>query len=131
MRLIEPDPERAYMLPYAPAVEVPPGRGFVFLSGASSVPGAPWPLGAREQAEFLVAERSAALAACGLGWADVVHVYEFIVDMRDAPALHIAMDEVLGPLGWKPANTMLGVDGLAVPQARFDLDLIAVRPERP
>lgn len=128
MELIELDASKAYMLPYAPAIKVHAGSEYVFISGAIQ-PGddAMLPDGIVEQVRFVMRRHTEALQANGLTWDDVVHVYEFLTDMRDTVDVHITMAEFTGDSGWKPANTLIGVNALSRPGARFELDVIAVR----
>ncbi len=128
MELIELDESKADWLPYAPAIKVHAGSEYVFLPGAiqpddeTELPGE-----IREQVRFVMSRHTEALAAHGLTWDDVVHVYEFLTDMRDTVDVHITMAEFTGESGWKPANTLIGVNALSRPGARFELDVIAVR----
>lgn len=128
MELIELDENKAYMLPYAPAIKVPPGSEWVFLSGAIQPDHADeLPDDVSEQTRRVMQRHTDVLAAHGLGWDDVVHVYEFLTDMRDTGPVHTMMAEFTGDSGWKPANTLIGVNALSRPGARFELDVVAVR----
>ncbi|HET6300927.1 RidA family protein [Microbacterium sp.] len=128
MELIELDESKADWLPYAPAIKVHPGSEYVFLSGAIQPDDeTELPDEIREQVRFVMGRHTEALAAHGLTWDDVVHVYEFLTDMRDTVDVHITMAEFTGDSGWKPANTLIGVNALGRPGARFELDVIAVR----
>lgn len=127
IELIELDESKAYQLPYAPAIKVPADAEYVFLSGAVGAVEEEYPDDVVEQTRTIMRRHTAALAANGLGWDDVVHVYEFLTDMRDTVEVHITMAEFTGDSGWKPANTLIGVNALNRPGARFELDVIAVR----
>lgn len=128
MELIELDESKAYMLPYAPAIKVHPGSEYLFISGAIQPDDDDaLPDGIVDQVRFVMSRHSAALEANGLTWDDVVHVYEFLTDMRDTVDVHITMAEFTGASGWKPTNTLIGVNALGRPGARFELDVIAVR----
>ena len=131
LELIELDEAKAYMLPYAPAIKVPPGSRFYFLSGATEpVPGSPaleYPDDVREQTLRVLRRHTEVLEANGLTWENVIHVYEFLTDMRDANTVHATMGEFYGASTWKPANTLIGVNALSTPGARFELDVIAAQ----
>ena len=127
LELIELDESKAYQLPYAPAIKVPADAEYVFLSGAVGAGDDEYPDDAVAQTRAVMRRHTAALAANGLGWDDVVHVYEFLTDMRDTVDVHITMAEFTGDSGWKPANTLIGVNALGRPGARFELDVIAAR----
>jgi len=128
MELIELDDAKAYMLPYAPAIKVPPGSQYVFLSGAVQADGTePLTDDIVAQVRAVMQRHTDVLAANGLTWDDVVHVYEFLTDMRDTVEVHVTMAEFTGDSGWKPANTLIGVNALARPGARFELDVVAVK----
>lgn len=128
MELIELDESKAYMLPYAPAIKVPPGSQYVFLSGAVQAHGEPPATDdVVTQVRTVMQRHTDVLAAHGLTWDDVVHVYEFLTDMRDTVEVHVTMAEFTGDSGWKPANTLIGVNALAQPGQRFELDVVAVR----
>ena len=130
--LIELDESKAYMLPYAPAIKVPPGSEYFFLSGVTEAQGTSddYPDDIRAQVHRVLGRHTEVLAANGLTWDHVLHVYEFLTDMREADAVHAAMGEfyrATAPSAWKPADTLIGVNALRVPGARFELDLIAAR----
>jgi enamine deaminase RidA (YjgF/YER057c/UK114 family) len=128
IELIEVDESKAYMLPYAPAIKVPPGADYLFLSGSVGAdPDEEYPDDIREQVRQVMRRHAAVLEANGFDWDDVLHVYEFLTDMRDTVDVHITMGEFMGSSGWKPANTLIGVNALARPGARFELDVIAAR----
>jgi enamine deaminase RidA (YjgF/YER057c/UK114 family) len=68
-----------------------------------------------------------ALKAVGLGYEDVVQLRTFIVD-HDEPKLH-ALGTVLHRI-WGdalPAQTLVGVASLALPDMHFEVDAIAIR----
>jgi len=130
--LIELNEQKAYMLPYAPAIEVPPGAELVFLSGVTAI--GPTSDTAsqdvREQTLALLANAAAVLEAAGTDWSHVIHLYEFVTDMREADRVHAAMGEyfVGNAIASKPANTLIGVNALEHDDLRVALDVVAVRP---
>lgn len=140
---LEPEPAKADYLPYAPAVVVPAGSEYVFLSGVSAVPlyhahphdldEVALPDDAGEQARRMMATITDLLAWLGLSWSNVIHIYEFLTDMRDTDAVHGAMYRYLverpdAEENWTPASTLIGVNGLSAPGARVEFDVIAARP---
>ncbi len=130
--LIELDEQKAYMLPYAPAIEVPPGAELVFLSGVTAI--GPTASSAsedvREQTLALLANAASVLASAGTDWSNVLHIYEFVTDMREADLVHAAMGEyfVGNAMDSKPANTLIGVNALEHEELRVAFDVVAVRP---
>ena len=68
------------------------------------------------------------MRAIGLGFEHVVRIGTYIVDIGEArvavvgEALRRAWGERL------PAQTMIGVQRLALPEMRFEIDAVAVRP---
>lgn len=132
IELIELDESKAYMLPYAPAIKVPPGSEYYFLSGATELQkgrddSGDYPDDIREQTLRVLRRHTQVLEANELTWENVIHVYEFLTDMRDANIVHATMGEFYGDSTWKPANTLIGVNALSVPGARFELDVIAAK----
>ena len=126
IELIELDESKAYMLPYAPAIKVPPGSQYYFLSGATELQSTDdYPDDVRQQTLRVLQRHTEVLEANGLTWENVIHVYEFLTDMRDANTVHAAMGEFYGSSTWKPANTLIGVNALSTPGARFELDVVA------
>ncbi|MFD4957800.1 RidA family protein [Microbacterium sp. NPDC058389] len=131
MELIELDEGRADWLPYAPAVKVPSGSEYVFLSGAVGADDdGVFPDDIAEQTRIVMRRHTESLAANGLTWDDVLHVYDFLTDMRDFVEVFTVMDEFTQASGaaWRHANTLIGVNGLSHPSARVEFDVIAVRP---
>lgn len=130
--LIELDDEKAYMLPYAPAIEVPPGSDHVFLSGVTAIGPTSSQMSEdiREQTLALLANAAEVLRAAGTDWSHVIHIYEFVTDMREADRVHAAMGEyfVGNAIDSKPANTLIGVNAVEPEGGRVAFDVVAVRP---
>jgi len=140
---LEPDPSKADHLPYAPAVRVPAGSEYFFLSGASPLPlyhahphvpeECALPDDAGEQTRRMMQNLTDQLAWLGLDWSNVVHIYEFLTDMRDTDAVHQNMFRHLlerpdADENWTPASTLIGVNRLSATGARVEFDIIAARP---
>lgn len=140
---LEPEPAKADWLPYAPAVVVPAGSEYFFLSGVSALPlyhdhphrsdETQLPDDAAEQTRRMMATITDLLAWLGLDWSNVIHIYEFLTDMRDTDDVHGAMYRYLverpdAEENWTPASTLIGVNTLSAPGARVEFDIIAARP---
>jgi len=140
---LEPDPSKADHLPYAPAVVVPGGSEYYFLSGVSPLPlyhahphvpeECVLPDDAGEQTRRMMANLTDQLAWLGLDWSNVIHIYEFLTDMRDTDAVHKNMYGHLLELpgtdeNWTPASTLIGVNRLSAAGARVEFDIVAARP---
>ncbi|MEU9298929.1 RidA family protein [Streptomyces sp. NPDC048269] len=69
-----------------------------------------------------------ALAAVGLGPADVVRIGTYIVG-HDQEKLQVLLEELHTTWGTElPAQTLIGVAALALPGMLFEVDAVAVRP---
>jgi 2-iminobutanoate/2-iminopropanoate deaminase len=79
-----------------------------------------------EQARFVFDELGGILAAAGAGFADVVKVTIFLVDVDHRPLINPIRQAVFGEA--LPASTLVEVSGLAVPGALVEVDAVAVRP---
>jgi enamine deaminase RidA (YjgF/YER057c/UK114 family) len=122
-----------------PALHDPVGFGYshvadthdlVFVAGQyasgpdGSVPSADF----TEQVELAFANLGTALAAAGLGFEHVARLGTFIVDHDEAK-----LEALVGVIAriWgehPPAQTLLGVARLALPDMLFEVDAVAVRP---
>ncbi|MER7175330.1 RidA family protein [Streptomyces mesophilus] len=70
-----------------------------------------------------------ALEAAGLGFADVVRIGTYIVD-HDEEKLHILLKHLRAAWGERlPAQTLVGVAALALPDMLFEIDAVAVRDQ--
>lgn len=140
---LEPEPSKADYLPYAPAVVVPAGSEYFFLSGASALPlyhahphdprEVALPDDPAEQTRRMMSTLTDTLEWLGLDWSNVVHMYEFLTDLRDTDAVHRTMYQSLveradADESWTPASTLIGVNALSSPGARVEFDIIAARP---
>jgi len=81
-----------------------------------------------EQAEQAFANLRTALRAAGLDLSDVVGLRTFVVD-HDPARLGVVLDLVQRHWGGRPpAQTLVGVAALALPDMLFEVDATAVRP---
>lgn len=114
---------------YSHVVDVP-APGLVFVAGqyASGPTGAVDSSDFAAQVELSFANLGAALAAAGLGFRDVVRLGTYIVD-HDHAKLEALLAVITRIWGDKPpAQTLLGVATLALPDMLFEVDAVAVRP---
>ncbi|WP_030302318.1 RidA family protein [Streptomyces katrae] len=80
-----------------------------------------------EQVEQAFANLRTALAAVGLGPADVVRLGTYIVG-HDQQKLEILLKHLHATWGTElPAQTLIGVASLALPGMLFEIDAVAVR----
>ncbi|WP_284577080.1 RidA family protein [Streptomyces sp. 2P-4] len=80
-----------------------------------------------EQVARAFANLRTALAAVGLGPADVVRIGTYVVD-HDQPKLEILLKHLHDTWGTGlPAQTLIGVASLALPRMLFEIDAVAVR----
>ncbi|MFD8948605.1 RidA family protein [Streptomyces xanthophaeus] len=81
-----------------------------------------------EQVAQAFANLRTALAAVGLGPADVVRVGTYVV-AHDQEKLEVLLKELHATWGAElPAQTLIGVEALALPDMLFEIDAVAVRP---
>lgn len=84
----------------------------------------------RAQAAQVFANLGRCLAAAGAGFADVVKLTWFVLDLADLPALREARDAVVD-VARPPASTAVQVAGLFAPGYRFEVEAWAlVDPDR-
>ena len=113
-------------LPFSPVVEA---RGFVFVSGQASVDetGAIVSGTFEEEMRRSVANVERLLQSCGLTLRDVVRVTSYVHDPADGTRYNEIYPEYFTPPF--PARTTLA--GCLSPALKFEIDVIAVRPEEP
>ncbi|MDR7523719.1 MAG: Rid family hydrolase [Armatimonadota bacterium] len=123
-------------MPYAPAVVVPPGAALVVISGchASPVyhhhPHIPaehaLPPSMQEQARRAFENVQLSLEALGLTWGHVVKITRFLTHIGEQDELNAVQREYLRD--HKPASTTVQVSALVVPEARVEIEVLAVAP---
>ena len=79
-----------------------------------------------EQTKAAMRNVQIALNAAGVGWDDVVRRTIYTVHPTEYEAITAAIDEVTGGAEY-PAQTILGVTGLAVPGLLIEIECTAVR----
>lgn len=120
------DSEITSHLPFSPVVEA---RGFVFVSGQASVDvtGAIVPGTFEEEMRRSVDNVERLLNSCGLTLRDVVRVASYVHDPADGTRYNEIYREYFTPP--YPARTTLA--GCLSAALKFEIDVIAVRPEEP
>jgi len=108
---------------YTDAVEA---NGLLFVSGCVPVDGQGRVVGGLDvvaQARQVFANIGAVLAAAGVGFADVVKVTVYLLDIEDRARINGVRQDVFGDA--RPASTLIEVSRLAVPGARLEIDAVA------
>ena len=100
----------------------------LFVSGCVPVDGsgALVPGDVVAQARQVFANVGAVLEAAGAGFADVVKVTVFLVDIDDREAVNTVRQETFGAT--RPASTLVEVSRLAVPGALIEVEAVALCP---
>ena len=101
----------------------------LFVSGCVPVDGEGRLVGGDDvvaQARQVFANVGAVLTAAGAGFADVVKVTVFLLDVDDRAAVNEVRQEVFGET--RPASTLVEVSRLAVPGARLEVEAVALIP---
>jgi 2-iminobutanoate/2-iminopropanoate deaminase len=119
---------------YSYVVEVTGPARLVFFAGQLGVDmdnrfvGAPGDF--RAQCAQAFENMSRALAAAGMGWADVVKINNYLVDIEaNMAAFREVRDRYLNTDA-PPASTTIGVPALARPGGLFEIEAIAVVPAK-
>jgi reactive intermediate/imine deaminase len=112
---------------YTDAVEA---NGLLFVSGCLAVDadGRLISDDVVAQTRQVFANIEAVLVAAGAGFADVVKVTVYLLDIDDRPRINAVRQEVFGEA--RPASTLVEVSRLAVPGARLEIDAIACVGDR-
>ena len=130
---VQPKPEQAATMPYAPAVSVQTPAEFIFISGATASPlyhqhphvmaEHIQPDDIREQTRRAMENIKIVLDHKGLSWRNIIKVTKYLTDMREADAMHEVMNSYFGD--WRPASTTVCINNLSSPGARIEIDAIA------
>ena len=134
---VHPEPDKAHMMPYAPAVRIVGGCNLMFISGATAsdlyhhhphVEGEhDHSNDIREQTRRAMEAIKSILDEVGASWADVIKITKYLTDIRDADGMHATMRPYFGD--WRPASTMICINQLSSPGARVELDMIVAIPQ--
>lgn len=82
------------------------------------------PATAGAQTEVAFANILALLAEVGMGPANIVKMVTYLVDQADIPAYREARRKML-PAEISPATTLLVISGLATPEYRVEIEVVA------
>jgi 2-iminobutanoate/2-iminopropanoate deaminase len=99
----------------------------LFVAGVLPVDRAGQLVGAGDvaaQARRVFGDLGEILSAGGCTFADVAKLTVYVTDIRDAPQVQAAQQDVFGRA--RPAGALVGVRGLAVPRATIEVDAVAV-----
>ena len=111
---------------YAHSVEVPAGSDWVFLSGQLGArPDGSVPETFAEQIEWCWKNIVAVLAESGMGVADLVKVTTFLTDRSQRAKNAEVRARYLGEV--RPAQTLLFVSGLTLPEYLVEVEAIAAK----
>ena len=137
LEVIQPVPDQAHTMPYAPAVRIVGTCDLMFISGATASPlyhQHPHVDGEHNHSHRIEDQTHNAMEAIksildhvGAGWSDVVKVTKYLTDMRDGDGMNATMRQYFGD--WKPASTMVCINQLSSPGARVELDMIVALPK--
>ncbi|RAI02175.1 hypothetical protein DLJ53_12475 [Acuticoccus sediminis] len=138
LKPIHPEPEKAWMMPYAPAVHIVGACNLMYISGATASDlyhhhphidsEHQHSCDITVQTERAMAAIKSILDTVGATWTDVVKITKYLTDMRDADGMHRTMNPYFGD--WRPASTMICINQLSSPGARVELDMIVAVPAK-
>jgi reactive intermediate/imine deaminase len=77
-----------------------------------------------EQTRQVLRNMRAMLEAADATFADIAKVTVYVIDVEDLKAINVARREFFG--AFRPASTLIGVNTLAIPGMRVEIDAIAV-----
>ena len=103
----------------------------LFISGVTPVDEKLQVVGGEDvvaQARQVFRNMAKVLAAAGLGFADVLKVTVYLTDVADRPKINPVRQQFFGTT--RPASTLVGVSGLAVPGIKIEIEAVAGYPSR-
>ena len=134
---VQPKPEEAHRMPYAPAVRIVGACDLMFISGATPSPlyhdhphrdeEHVHPHSIEEQTRNAMDTIASILETAGATWTDVIKVTKYLTDIRDFDGLHRTMNRYFGD--WRPASTALCVNQLSSPGARVEIEMVVALPK--
>ena len=112
----------------AHGVEVPAGARLLFTNGqVGTKPDGTTPETTAEQAEVVFARVAAVLDAANMTLSDIVRFTVFLTDQGDVGTFVKARDRMMGD--HKPGAIILIVRGLARPELKIEIEVIAAKVE--
>ncbi len=110
----------------AHGVEVPAGARLLFTNGqVGTKPDGTTPETTAEQAEVVFARVAAVLDAANMTLSDIVRFTVFLTDQGDVGTFVKARDRMMGD--HKPGAIILVVRGLARPELKIEIEVIAAK----
>ena len=111
---------------YSHAVEIPPNARWLYVSGqVGMMPDGELAAGFEAQTEQAFANLKAALAAAGMGFADVVKLTYYLTDAANVALLRKVRDRfIVDP---PPAATLAVIKALAAPELLFEIEAVAAK----
>jgi enamine deaminase RidA (YjgF/YER057c/UK114 family) len=127
LRALTPPSIRPPFARYSHGIEVPADRRLVVCSGQLGITaGDRVPEDAGAQAELCFANIAAILREAGLTLADVVRINAFVADQAYLKPYMEVRDRIVGDP--PPASTLVIVAGLARPEFKVEVEVIAAAP---
>lgn len=112
--------------PWSNAIEVLPGARYLYTCGLVGVrQDGTVESGIEAQAVRIYENIGILLREANMDMAHVVKIISYLTDLGDAAAYAKARNPYLGAV--RPAMTLLGVSGLAHPDLRLEVEVIAAR----
>jgi len=110
----------------AHGVEVPSGARLLFTNGqVGTRPDGSTPATTAEQAGVVFGRIKAVLAAANMALSDIARLTVFLTDQTDVSTFVDARDRVMGD--HKPGAIILIVKGLARPELKIEIEVIAAK----
>jgi enamine deaminase RidA (YjgF/YER057c/UK114 family) len=111
---------------YSHVAETEPGARFYHLAGRTGIhPDGTIGKDFKEQAELVYANLKQILKECGMTFDNLVKTTVFLVDPEDKLTHREVQRKALGDV--VPPNTLLIVNGLALPELLIEVDAIAAK----
>lgn len=124
--IIHTPPQWPVPVAYSHAIETPPGERVCYVAGQVGVlADGSAVAGIDAQTRQAFANLESVLACAGMTFADIVKTTVFLTSRSDIAAFGAARAAVLAP--FKPASSLLVVQGLARPEFLVEVEAIASR----
>ena len=110
----------------AHGVEVPAGARLLFTNGqVGTKPDGATPESTSDQTEVVFDRLKAVLDKSEMSFSDVVRFNIYLTDQSDVKTVFAIRDRIMGE--HKPAATILVVNGLARPELKVEIELVAAK----